>query len=92
MAMRHGWSTVAVFEDDFVWNEHTDPTLVQGIIRQIIATVGNWDRVIARAELLLSRAMCADTSKSAPPDFRRRLKKAGSNSLIRFMNGPQFRA
>lgn len=37
------WETVAIFEDDFVWNNHTNPKLVQGAIRQIIQAVGNWD-------------------------------------------------
>jgi len=72
-ALQHGISNrlphIAVFEDDFAWLPHTNPGLVQGVIRTMQRKMKDWDvlllsmnvveqqEVVPRHDLLIGRTM-----------------------------------
>lgn len=51
MAIEAGYESVAIFEDDFGWLPHTDPTLVLDNVRKIQSTFKNWNVIFLSANV-----------------------------------------
>jgi GR25 family glycosyltransferase involved in LPS biosynthesis len=57
LAIEQKWSHVAVFEDDFVWQNHTDATQVHRIILEVDEIVPHWDVIVLSLNVKKARVL-----------------------------------
>ena len=59
-AMLNQWEHVAVFEDDFEWQKHTDVGKVQCVLSQLMTAVPDWDFIAVSLNIQNSTVVMKD--------------------------------